>query len=113
MLEQHDAFRAHPTAMHLLAGGFGGGLTATLATPFDTIKVRIQTRVYATAAAPYPSLVHVVRSTLRDAGWNGLWRGATHRALSNAPSGAIMFATYEGVSAWVARRGRGQGALVR
>ena len=85
------------TSHNLLAGGFGGGLTATLATPFDTIKVRIQTRVYATAAAPYPSLVHVVRSTLRDAGWNGLWRGATHRALSNAPSGAIMFATYEGV----------------
>lgn len=102
----YDGFRSHPTAVHLLAGGFGGGLTATLATPFDTIKVRIQTQVYATAAAPDPSLAHVVRSTIRDAGWSGLWRGAAHRALSNAPSGAIMFAVYESVSAWAARRER-------
>lgn len=112
-LETYDALSAYPTAVHLLAGGFGGGLTATLATPFDTIKVRIQTQVYATAAAPDPSLVHVVRSTIRDAGWSGLWRGATHRALSNAPSGAIMFAVYESVSTWAARRERDQEVSVR
>ena len=64
----------------------------------------MQTRVYATAAQPDPGLLHVVRSTVRDAGWQGLWRGAAHRALSNAPSGAIMFAVYEASHVYLARK---------
>ena len=43
----------YTTLTHLLAGGLGGGLTAALATPFDVIKVRMQTKVYATAADPF------------------------------------------------------------
>ena len=105
-METKPFFKEHSTITHLVAGGFGGGLTATLATPFDTIKVRMQTQVYATAAEPNPSVFHVARATVRDAGWKGLWRGATHRALSNAPSGAIMFAVYEATCKWVADRQR-------
>ena len=89
---------------HLLAGGFGGGLTAVLSTPADTIKVRMQTKIYASASNPFPSFFHVFRSTLRDAGWQGIWRGAAHRAMSNAPSGAIMFAVYETGWRWLAAR---------
>ena len=100
-MEEREFFKAHPTLTHLLAGGFGGGLTAVLATPFDTIKVRMQTQVYATAAQPNPGLLHVAKATIADAGWQGLWRGAAHRALSNAPSGAIMFAVYEAGHRWM------------
>ena len=109
-LERWSFFEKHSTVTHLLAGGFGGGLTATLATPFDTIKVRMQTQVYATAAQPNPGVLEVARLTIRDAGWQGLWRGAAHRALSNAPSGAIMFAVYEAGQRWMADRLRARDA---
>ena len=94
-IESRSLFDRHPTVTHLVAGGLGGGLTAMLATPFDTVKVRMQTRVYETAAMPFPTMAHVCRATIKDAGWRGLWRGALARGVSNAPSGAIMFAVYE------------------
>ena len=43
-------------------------------------------------------------ATLREGGQAGLWRGATYRFVSNAPSGAIMFAVYEGGYRWIERR---------
>ena len=100
-MERRALFSNHPTITHLLAGGLGGGLTAAFATPFDTVKVRMQTKVYVTATEPFPSMLHVWRSTVRDAGWRGLWRGATARFVSNAPSGAIMFAVYEATTRWL------------
>lgn len=100
-IERNGLLNGHPTVTHLLAGGLGGGLTAVLATPFDTIKVRMQTKVYATAAEPFPSLRQVLWATVRDAGAKGLWRGATYRCVSNAPSGAIMFAVYESGYRWI------------
>ena len=86
----------YTTLTHLLAGGLGGGLTAALATPFDVIKVRMQTKVYATAADPFPSMPTVWRKTVAEAGWSALTRSAFTRVVSNAPSGAIMFTVYEG-----------------
>lgn len=94
-LDSRAILADHPSATHLLAGGLGGGLTSVLATPFDVVKVRMQTKIYATEANPFPSMLHVLRATVRDAGWQGLWRGAVARGTSNAPSGAIMFAVYE------------------
>ena len=102
-IEQRTA-DVHPSLKHLLAGGIGGGLTAVLATPFDTIKVRMQTKVYATTATPFPSLWHVLMATLREGGQQGLWRGATYRFVSNAPSGAIMFAVYESGYRWLEQK---------
>ena len=67
-------------------------------------QVRMQTKVYVTAAVPHPSLVQVWRSTVRDAGVQGLWRGATARIASNAPSGAIMFTVYEAGYRWIERQ---------
>ena len=114
----NDLVTEHPTVSHLVAGGLGGGLTAVLATPFDCIKVRMQTKVYATAADPFPSMQHVTRETIKAAGWRGLWRGALERFTSNAPSGAIMFAVYEAGYRWLDRKllalsadGRGRGEM--
>jgi len=99
-----DLVKEHPTVSHLLAGGLGGGLTAMLATPFDCIKVRMQTKIYVTAADPFPSMPHVWRETVKVGGWQALWRGATARFTSNAPSGAIMFATYEAGWRWLDKK---------
>ena len=63
----------------------------------------MQTKVYATAAEPFPSLRHVLAATVRDAGLQSLLRGATYRFVSNAPSGAIMFAVYESGYRWLER----------
>ena len=101
-----DLVTAYPTVSHLVSGGLGGGLTAMLATPFDCIKVRMQTKVYATAADPHPSMMLVTRETVKAAGWMGLLRGATARGISNAPSGAIMFAVYEAGYRWVDKKFR-------
>ena len=65
MEEKTTFFKQHSTLTHLIAGGFGGGLTAVLSTPFDTIKVRMQTQVYATAAEPNPSVMHIARGMLK------------------------------------------------
>ncbi|KAL1522246.1 hypothetical protein AB1Y20_017243 [Prymnesium parvum] len=94
----------YSTATHLIAGGIGGGTTAALSTPFDTIKVRMQTKVYASVADPFPSMATVARATVRDAGVQGLWRGVLARIASNAPSGAIMFAVYEAGHRWIEAR---------
>jgi hypothetical protein len=59
----------YETANLILAGGIGGGASAAAATPFDTIKVRMQTRIYATPEVPNPSMLVVARSTVREAGW--------------------------------------------
>ena len=111
-LESRPFFAEHPTITHLAGGALGGGITAAVATPFDTVKVRMQTRVYVTPDDPFPSMLRVWRATVRDAGWRGLWRGATARAVSNAPSGAIMFAVYEASYRWLGRRLRTAGGEV-
>lgn len=51
---------SYATVTHLIAGGLGGGMTAALSTPFDTVKVRMQTKVYATKECPFPSMLDVV-----------------------------------------------------
>ena len=73
-------FGEYTTLTHLLAGGLGGGLTAALATPFDVIKVRMQTK--ATAADPFPSMPAVWRKTVAEAGWSALTRSAFTRVVS-------------------------------
>ena len=83
------------TAINLISGGVGGGCTALFATPFDTIKVRMQTKLYANASNPNPSAIAVARATVQDLGFRGLYRGAGARVASNTPSGAIMFSVYE------------------
>ena len=83
-LASHRAIETTPlgdyTMMtHLIAGGVGGGATAALSTPFDTVKVRMQTKVYATAADPYPSIMTVVR---RHSLWCRItlvWGGSVRR----------------------------------
>lgn len=93
----------HPTLIHVTSGGLGGGLTAAIATPIDTVKVRMQTKIYATAAEPHPSALTVLRRTVGEAGLASLWRGVAARVASNAPSGAIMFAVYEWGHRWIER----------
>ena len=39
-LEERKLLERWPTLKHLFCGGLGGGLTAVVATPFDTLKVR-------------------------------------------------------------------------
>ena len=101
----------YTTLTHLLAGGLGGGLTAALATPFDVIKVRMQTKVYATAADPFPSMPTVWRKTVAEAGWSALTRSAFTRVVSNAPSGAIMFTVYEGGVKYIEGRLEGRAEI--
>lgn len=94
-LLRYSPMADYETATHIIAGGIGGGTTAAIATPFDTIKVRMQTQIYATPENPNPSMLFVARSTIREAGWRVLYRGMLARVASNAPSGAIMFTVYE------------------
>ena len=64
----------------------------------------MQTKIYVSAAEPFPSLLQVFKATVRDAGAQGLWRGAAYRFASNAPAGAIMFAVYESGYRWFERK---------
>ena len=90
-MESKPFFQEHKTLTHLIAGGFGGGLTATLATRFGDQSAHANRCTRPRASFPFPCFT--TKATIRDA--EG-WRGAMHRAL--ATLSRIMFAVYEATS---------------
>lgn len=82
---------AQDTINDLTAGTIGGAAGIIAGQPFDTIKVRMQSRGHL-----YRSTWDCFRSTVRDEGVRGLYKGMASPLVGNAPMNALLFAGYRG-----------------
>lgn len=77
------------TARELLAGTLGGMAGVVAGQPFDTVKVRMQSR-----PGQYTSSWQCLRSTVRLEGALALYKGMSCPLLGNGPVNAVLFASY-------------------
>lgn len=78
-----------PTLADFMSGTVGGGAGILAGQPFDTVKVRMQSRSHL-----YRSTAHCFMTTLRKEGFFGLYRGMLSPLAGSGPMNAILFATY-------------------
>ena len=72
-----------------LAAACAGGTAATITNPLDTLRTRVQVH-------PTPITVRqAFRMVIDEGGVTRLWRGASARVLSMAPTTALLLTSYE------------------
>jgi solute carrier family 25 iron transporter 28/37 len=92
----NDSLAANPSAVHLAAGAAAGALTATLTTPSDVIRTRVQTQAGAAAqAGEHVSIMTAARMTMAEGGYRALFAGLAPRLAAYTPAGALTFFSYE------------------
>ncbi|KAF9577592.1 hypothetical protein BGW38_007102, partial [Lunasporangiospora selenospora] len=74
------------------SGAISGMIAATLTTPFDVAKTRRQVDL---AQPVHTKMTKLMRASVEEEGFRGLWRGLTARVAKVAPSCAIMISSYE------------------
>ncbi|KAH9328492.1 hypothetical protein KI387_000600 [Taxus chinensis] len=85
-----------------LAGAIAGGVSRTVTSPLDVIKIRFQVQLEPTAArllsdrgaygiSKYTGILQATRDILREEGVLGLWRGNVPALLMVMPYTAIQF----------------------
>jgi solute carrier family 25 carnitine/acylcarnitine transporter 20/29 len=90
----------------LISGGVGGMCLVLAGHPFDLVKTRLQTA----AAGQYPNgAMDVVRSSLRDSGVRGLFRGMSAPLMGVTPIFAVCIWAY-GVGKDIMRSATGAGS---
>ena len=104
---------------HLIAGACAGVVGTILGFPLDTLKTRLQTQRFATAAPihqdavkacpkaikpklKYDGLTDALQSIIKEEGYVGLWRGLVPRVMTHTPAVAITWTTYETAKRWLA-----------
>lgn len=82
---------------HCIAGGIAGASAAALTTPLDVAKTILQTRGVAPATDTHKinSLLSATRYIYAMYGLQGFFRGLRPRIVSNMPSTAISWTSYE------------------
>lgn len=96
--EIDESISSHPTENALVgqiksfaAGGFGGICAVAVGHPFDLVKVRLQTA----APGTYGGAMDVVRKTIAQDGFKGLYRGVAAPLAGVTPMFAISFWGYD------------------
>ena len=80
----------------LTAGALAGGAAASVTTPFDVVKTRLQTEgVVSNARYGSSGVFGVMRQIVETEGPWALTRGIVPRVLYHMPAAAICFTTYE------------------
>ncbi|XP_049319914.1 solute carrier family 25 member 47-B isoform X2 [Astyanax mexicanus] len=74
-----------------LAGSVGGGFGVAVGYPLDTIKVRIQTQ------RKYTGVWHCIRTTCRNEGVYGFYKGMSMPMTTVSVSSSVVFGTYRNV----------------
>ncbi|KID90380.1 Mitochondrial substrate carrier, partial [Metarhizium majus ARSEF 297] len=94
--------------VHLLAGATGGMVTATITSPLDVLRTRLQSDLYASPAhdsksglssfkSPFRHVYDTFRTigTIRGReGWHGLFRGLGPSLAGVVPAAAVKFYVY-------------------
>ena len=85
----------HSWLPSILAGGIAGSLSWAVIYPIDLIKSRIQALSLSTISKSKLSIWKVAENTLRQQGWQSLYRGLGITLFRAFPVNAIILPTYE------------------
>ncbi|XP_039197393.1 calcium-binding mitochondrial carrier protein Aralar2 isoform X2 [Crotalus tigris] len=83
----------------LLAGAIAGMPAASLVTPADVIKTRLQVAARA-GQTTYSGVIDCFGKILREEGPRAFWKGATARVFRSSPQFGVTLVTYELLQRW-------------
>lgn len=83
----------------LLAGAIAGMPAASLVTPADVIKTRLQVAARA-GQTTYTGVIDCFRKILHEEGHRALWKGAGARVFRSSPQFGVTLVTYELLQRW-------------
>ncbi|KAF3699205.1 Calcium-binding mitochondrial carrier protein Aralar1 [Channa argus] len=83
----------------LTAGAIAGIPAASLVTPADVIKTRLQVAARA-GQTTYSGVTDCFRKILREEGFRALWKGAGARMCRSSPQFGVTLVTYELLQRW-------------
>uniref|UniRef100_A0A2K5LD13 Solute carrier family 25 member 13 n=1 Tax=Cercocebus atys TaxID=9531 RepID=A0A2K5LD13_CERAT len=83
----------------LLAGAIAGMPAASLVTPADVIKTRLQVAARA-GQTTYSGVIDCFKKILREEGPKALWKGAGARVFRSSPQFGVTLLTYELLQRW-------------
>ncbi|KAK2858237.1 hypothetical protein Q7C36_006156 [Tachysurus vachellii] len=83
----------------LTAGAIAGVPAASLVTPADVIKTRLQVAARA-GQTTYNGVIDCFRKIMREEGFRALWKGAGARVFRSSPQFAVTLVTYELLQRW-------------
>ncbi|XP_061736021.1 electrogenic aspartate/glutamate antiporter SLC25A12, mitochondrial-like isoform X1 [Nerophis ophidion] len=83
----------------LAAGAFAGVPAASLVTPADVIKTRLQVSARA-GQTTYNGVIDCFRKILREEGFRAFWKGAAARVFRSSPQFGVTLLTYELLQRW-------------
>ncbi|MBN3326407.1 CMC1 protein, partial [Atractosteus spatula] len=87
-------------ALQLLAAGAIAGVpAASLVTPADVIKTRLQVAARA-GQTTYTGVIDCFRKILQEEGFRALWKGAGARVFRSSPQFGVTLVTYELLQRW-------------
>ncbi|XP_076025955.1 electrogenic aspartate/glutamate antiporter SLC25A12, mitochondrial-like [Genypterus blacodes] len=87
-------------ALQLLsAGAIAGVPAASLVTPADVIKTRLQVAARA-GQTSYNGVIDCFRKILKEEGFRAFWKGAGARVFRSSPQFAVTLLTYELLQRW-------------
>ncbi|XP_068427865.1 calcium-binding mitochondrial carrier protein Aralar1 [Clinocottus analis] len=84
----------------LTAGAIAGVPAASLVTPADVIKTRLQVAARA-GQTSYSGVIDCFRKILREEGFQAFWKGAGARVLRSSPQFGVTLVTYELLQRWL------------
>uniref|UniRef100_A0A672IUN8 Calcium-binding mitochondrial carrier protein Aralar1-like n=1 Tax=Salarias fasciatus TaxID=181472 RepID=A0A672IUN8_SALFA len=83
----------------LTAGAIAGIPAASLVTPADVIKTRLQVAARA-GQTTYTGVIDCFRKIMREEGFRALWKGAGARMCRSSPQFGVTLVTYELLQQW-------------
>uniref|UniRef100_A0A7N6ASC2 EF-hand domain-containing protein n=1 Tax=Anabas testudineus TaxID=64144 RepID=A0A7N6ASC2_ANATE len=93
-----DQGRVGPLQL-LSAGAIAGIPAASLVTPADVIKTRLQVAARA-GQTTYSGVIDCFRKIMREEGFRALWKGAGARMCRSSPQFGVTLVTYELLQRW-------------
>ncbi|XP_049904568.1 electrogenic aspartate/glutamate antiporter SLC25A12, mitochondrial-like isoform X1 [Epinephelus moara] len=84
----------------LTAGAIAGVPAASLVTPADVIKTRLQVAARA-GQTTYSGVIDCFRKILREEGFRAFWKGAGARVFRSSPQFGVTLVTYELLQRWL------------
>ena len=105
----------HSLLASLVAGALSRAISATLVTPLELVRTRLQAATAASSSLSggsslLTSNLRVLRAEVRDLGPRVLWRGLGSTLWRDVPFSALYFAGYEAFKRLLAGGGLGEGS---